>query len=243
MRKSLFFLVLLAFSAASRADGPTPYPDPKDEAAWPGKGPIRCFPWMVDNRKAFWQRRDRDQGAVVFVGDSLTGGWKPELLAEKFPKLRIANRGIGGDTSRGVRFRFQEDVLDLKPRAIMLLVGGNDLSAHGDPAATAANISAMLDAARAANPKVPIVLCLRPPAANPKAPYKPGAAQELNDLVTKVGEARDNLVLLDLYTAFSTADGGLVDEYYAPDKTHLSKAGYEKWAEMAVPAFEKLGIK
>jgi len=34
--------------------GPTPFPDQKDEAAWPGKGPIRTFPYMTDNRKSFW---------------------------------------------------------------------------------------------------------------------------------------------------------------------------------------------
>lgn len=237
-------LVLTAFLLPdTRADGPTPYPDAKDEAAWPGQGPIRCFEWMVSNRAAFWKQRSRDQGAVVFVGDSLTAGWKPEVLAEKFPGLKIANRGIGGDTSRGVRFRFQEDVVDLKPRAIMLLVGGNDLSAHGDPAATEANIAAMIEQARQANPKVPIVLCLRPPSANPKAPYKPGAAADLNARVTKLAEGTENLVLLDLYGAFSGPDGGINEAYFAPDKTHLSPAGYEKWAELAVPAFQKLGVR
>ena len=94
MRKpplSLFLLALVftAFllSQSAQADGPTPYPDPKDEAACPGQGPIRCFEWMTSNRAAFWKQRSRDQGAVVFVGDSLTGGWKPEVLAENFPGI------------------------------------------------------------------------------------------------------------------------------------------------------------
>ncbi len=52
------------------ADGPTPFPDQKDEAAWPGKGPIRVGAWMKDNREYFWTQRQNDQGAVVFVGDS-----------------------------------------------------------------------------------------------------------------------------------------------------------------------------
>src|SRR5690242_2931605 len=95
------FLALVSVSSLvpnAHADGPTPYPAQTDEAAWPGKGPIRCFEWMVSNRASFWKQRDRDQGAVVFVGDSLTGGWKPAVIAEKFPGLRVANRGIGGDT-------------------------------------------------------------------------------------------------------------------------------------------------
>jgi hypothetical protein len=57
-------------------DGPTPYPDPRNEALWPGKGPIRSFGFQVGERQAHWKNRQRDQGAIVFVGDSLTGGWK-----------------------------------------------------------------------------------------------------------------------------------------------------------------------
>lgn len=90
------------------ADGPSPFPNDKDEAAWLGKGPIRSFGWMVDNRNYFWTQREKDQGAVVFIGDSLTGNW--ETLAQSFPDVKVANRGIGGDTSRGVLFRFREDV-------------------------------------------------------------------------------------------------------------------------------------
>jgi len=236
-------LGFIAFAPVLAADGPTPYPQTADEAAWPGKGPIRCFDWMKDNRQAFWKNRSRDTGAVVFVGDSLTAGWKPEFLAQKFPGLRIANRGIGGDTSRGVLFRFKEDVVDLQPRAIMLLVGGNDLSAHGDPAAAAANISAMIEEARSADAKVPIVLCLRPPSASPKAPFKPGAAVDLNARVTQLAEGKENLVLIDLFTAFSNPDGRLIEEYYAPDMVHLRPAGYEKWGDLAAAAFKKLGVQ
>jgi len=120
---TLLAAVCFAATPIHAADGPTPFPDAKDEAAWPGQGPIRVFGWMVDNRKAFWTHRDRDQGAVVFVGDSLIGGWKVERMVADFPGLKVANRGIGGDVSRGLLFRFREDVLDLKPRAIVMCIG------------------------------------------------------------------------------------------------------------------------
>lgn len=69
-------------------------PTPSDR--WP----IRVFGWMVDNRKWFWTQREKDQGAAMFVGDSLAGNWKGEEMAKAFPKLKVANRGIGGDVSR-----------------------------------------------------------------------------------------------------------------------------------------------
>jgi hypothetical protein len=76
-------------------DGPTPHPDPKNEAAWPGKGPIRSFGFMVGERQAFWNNRQMDQGAVVFVGDSLIGGW-----------ARTGTTGSSRTEVRGVRVWF-----------------------------------------------------------------------------------------------------------------------------------------
>ena len=242
--RPLLVAALTAFAGASfalAANGPTPYPDAKDEAAWPGKGPIRVFGWMVDNRNYFWNARDKDQGAVVFVGDSLTANWKG--LAQAFPNLKVANRGIGGDVSRGVLFRFQEDVLDLKPRAIVLLIGTNDLSAHGDPSAAAGNIEAVLDLARQSNPALPIVLCKLPPRDSPTAPMKPGAFTDLNNRIGKLGSSRDHMAVLDLATALATAEGQPVPEFFAKDRLHLAAPGYKKWAETLRPVLEKLGLK
>ena len=238
-------LMMAASPVAAKAqiDGPTPYPDSKNEAAWPGKGPIRCFGWMVDNRKYFWTLRDKDHRAIVFVGDSLTAGWSPPLLAESFPGLKIANRGVGGDTSRGVLFRFKEDVLDLKPRAIMLLVGGNDLSAHGAPAHAEENIAAMLDMVKARKSSTPVILCQGPPSADPKAPLKPGARADLNARIAKVAAGRENVTVLNLFAVFSTPDGTPIPEYFAPDLVHLNAAGYKKWAEVLLPVFEELKLK
>ena len=247
MKNSAILLAGLLALAPSRlpaqTTGPTPYPDAKNEAAWPGKGPIRSFGWMVDNRKYFWTQREKDQGAVVLVGDSLTAGWKAPVLAAAFPGLKIANRGVGGDTSRGVLFRFKEDVLDLKPRAIMLLVGGNDLTAHGDPKFTAENIAAMLDMVQAQDPNIPVILAQGPPAADPKAPLKPGARKDLNQRIAKLAEGRKNVTLVDLFTPMATPEGAPIPEYFAPDLVHISPAGYQKWLETLVPVFTKLGLK
>lgn len=136
--------LMLMFSAGTllfAGEGPTPFPDAANDKAWPGTGPIRVHPWMKDNRAWFWSQRDKAQGAVVFAGDSLTGNWKSDQMQAAFPGLKIANRGIGGDVSRGLLFRLQEDVLALKPKALVLLIGTNDLSAHATPAGVMENPS------------------------------------------------------------------------------------------------------
>jgi len=246
MNQSLLIttLVVSAWTAkpAIAADnGPTPYPDPKNEAAWPGHGPIRSFGFMVGERAQFWKHREQDQGAVVFVGDSLIGGWKE--LAKAFPNLKVANRGVGGDVSRGVLFRFHEDVLDLKPRAVIINVGFNDLTAAGNPAFAVENIAAVLEQAWAQNPDMPIVVCTIPPRNAPKAPIKPGALEDFNARLTKLGEGKPHLIVLDMVKPFTDAEGKPKPEYFREDHVHLVEAGYQKWTELLRAALEQSGVK
>src|SRR6266568_9507665 len=91
-----------ASAPAQAASGPTPFP--KDAKDWPGKGAIRIFGYMNDYRNSYWRERERKQGSVVFVGDSLVGGW--QQLGEDLPGVPVANRGIGGEPTRVLLFRF-----------------------------------------------------------------------------------------------------------------------------------------
>jgi len=240
---AVLLMISRCANTAEPANGPTPFPDAKDEKAWPGAGPIRVHPWMKDNRTAFWSQREKAQGTVVFAGDSLTGGWKLPDMQASFPKLKIANRGVGGDVSRGLLFRFQEDVLDLKPRALVLLIGTNDLSSHAAPAGIVSNIAAVIEMARKQDTKLPIVLCTIPPREAANAPTKPGALQELNKRITEFAAGKENLELLDLHPLFANADGSLRAECYAKDKIHLAADGYKIWADALKPVFAKLKIE
>ena len=225
----------------SVVDGPKPYPDPKNEAAWPGKGVIRSFGFMVGERQAYWANRQKDQGAVVFVGDSLTGGWKN--LAKDFPKLKVANRGLGGDVSRGALFRFKQDVLALNPKAVVIEIGNNDLTAMGAPADMLSNLADMVAMAEKEKPGMPVVLCTIPSSANPKAPVKAESRKAMNEGIRKMASEHKNTHFCDLYTALANADGSPKSEYFADDKLHMNDAGHAKWAELLTPLFEKLKLE
>ena len=87
----------------------------------PGAGPIRRsyrFEYALARASVLRgpPNARKDQGAVVFLGDSITQMWGEGLQAA-FPGVKVANRGISGDTSRGVLIRLQEDVLALNPTA------------------------------------------------------------------------------------------------------------------------------
>lgn len=236
----LLALNATAGASAAEQNGPTPFPDAKNEAAWPGTGPIRVHPWMVDNRAWFWTQRAAAQGSIVFVGDSLTGNWKG--IAAAFPGMKVANRGIGGDVSRGVLFRLDEDVLSLKPTAMVLCIGTNDLSCHADTAGVMKNISAIIAQARKQYPDLPVVLCTIPPRDAANAPTKSGALDDLNAKITAYAKEQQHLVLLDLHALLGGPAGELIPENFAADKIHLAEPGYQKWSAALTPILAKLMV-
>jgi lysophospholipase L1-like esterase len=217
--------------------GPTPYPTRPED--WPGEGAIRVFGWMRDNRDFFWTEREKKQGSIVFAGDSLTGNWK--TLGKDFAGVPVANRGIGGDVSRGLLFRFQEDVLALHPKAIVILIGINDLTAKQPATSTLANIRSMLEMKRAGQPDVPVVLCTVPPSANPKAPIDEKQRRFLNQGLKQLAKENPGVSLVDLYAATVTSDGTPDLRYFRSDQLHFSAAGQERWKEVLEPVLRKAG--
>ncbi len=238
---SAFFILNMAgvFSAALGEEQTKPAPYPEKESEWPGKGPIRKFGWMVDNRNYFWTQRSKDQGAIVFCGDSLTGNWKD--IGKDFPKLEVANRGIGGDTSQAACrcTSYKEDVLDLNPKVVVMLIGTNDLTALGKPADAVSNVSDMLAMIEKQNAALPVVLCTTPPSDNPKAPVKPDQRTGLNEQLKQVAASHKNVTLLDLYATFANEDGSIKAEFFDKDRLHFARPAYEKWAELLMPILEK----
>jgi lysophospholipase L1-like esterase len=98
-----------------------------------------------------------DPKRVVFIGDSITDNWR---LAESFPGLPYVNRGIGGQTTPQMVVRMFPDVIAVKPAAVVILAGTNDIS-RATGASTAEmiehNLMAMTQLAQANGIKV--VLC------------------------------------------------------------------------------------
>ena len=89
---------------------------------------------------------------MVFLGDSITQGWGGGLGAA-FPGMKVANRGISGDTTRGVLIRLKEDVLALHPAAVVLLIGTNDLEEGATPDVVVGNLRLMLAALERHDPQ------------------------------------------------------------------------------------------
>ncbi|MBI2923376.1 MAG: acetylhydrolase [Planctomycetes bacterium] len=239
----LFWLAALAVIVLASVFFHFPYragpaAPPKWSGAWPGRGVVRVPGGWDDRRKEFWKSRERDRGAVAFVGDSITEWWAD--LAGAFPGLRVANRGIAGDVSRGVLFRLGEDVLDLEPRGVVILVGTNDLRFGGTPEDVAFNIAEMIREVEKRGKGTPVVICLVMPREGAVDLF-PGKILALNALILKEAALKKGVAVCDTWAPFADERGLARDEEF-PDLLHPNAKGYAKWAEALVPAMKEAGI-
>jgi lysophospholipase L1-like esterase len=216
---------------------------PKTDDGLPGDGPIRRMDWFQDH----WKRRRtefRDQaaqqkGALVFLGDSITEGWGG-LLAQKFPGVKIANRGISGDTTRGMLVRLQEDVLSLDPAGVVFLAGTNDLEEQAKPETIAGNVKLILEAIKKHNPKTPVVLCL----VFPSSASKSRPAEQIratNALYEQLAKDHPQVTVVDTWSLYANPQGDAPEALF-PDLLHLNQAGYAEWAKAIEPVLATLGF-
>ena len=205
-----------------------PYPA-AEESLWPGKGPIRTFGWQDGIRRNYAKRRVQDANAVFFIGDSLTENWR--TIEKDLAPIKVANRGLGGDTSRGCLFRFPLEVIAHQPAAVVIAAGSNDLTAHGDPAHCVENVRAMVKQCREYSAKMPVFVCTLPPSSQPDAPLKPGALDATNEGLRKLCKD-EKCVLVDRYAMALNASGAQDLSLYAKDRLHFGPKGYAKWTAL-----------
>jgi lysophospholipase L1-like esterase len=178
---------------------------------------------------------------VVFMGDSITEGWGMKATAtspgrgEFFPGKPYINRGISGQTTPQMLIRFRQDVIDLKPKVVVILAGTNDIAENTGKEtreAIADNIASMSDLARANG--IRVVLCSVLPASD--FHWHPGLEpapkiRELNEWMKQYA-AKSGIVYVDYYSGLANSEGGLKAEF-SPDGVHPNKAGYEIMAPLA----------
>ncbi len=228
-------------SAATQAEDRFAIPATND--GLPGAGPIRRYEWFQQlwrERRSAWAKSvEADQRAVVFLGDSITQEWGDGLGAA-FPGVKVANRGISGDTTRGVLLRLDEDVLKLHPVAVVLLIGTNDLVEGATPEVIAGNLGLIVSRLEKHNAKMPVVLCqVFPSSRKKKRPAD--QIKALNALYLAVANSRRQITYLETWPLFADPSGdATVGEF--PDLLHPNEAGYTKWAAALRPIFATLGF-
>lgn len=208
----------------------------------PGRGPAPksdSFSKIWRQRRIlFWQDHDRDRGAVVFLGDSIIQRWTG--LASDFPNLKTANRGIEGDTTRGVLYRLQGDVLDLDPAAVVLLVGSEDIAMGADLDDLAYNLRLILAALKKYNPRLPVIVCDVMPS-DPLQQRPPERIKAFNVMLDDMVKEDAQCVRCDTWSLYA-GDSGNCKKADFPDSLHPNKEAYEKWAAALRPILASLHL-
>ena len=163
------------------------------------------------------------------MGDSITEGWfatDPEF----FTKNNFVGRGIGGQVTSQMLLRFQEDVIKLKPKRVIILAGTNDIAENQGPISLEkvfGNIVSMAELAK--ENQIKVVLCSALPASD--FPWRKGMNPAdkviaLNQMI-KDYALKNKITYVDYHTPLKDDKNGLPKEI-AEDGIHPTKLGYEK---------------
>jgi lysophospholipase L1-like esterase len=183
----------------------------------------------------------RNENRVVFFGDSITDKWP---LEQYFPGKPYINRGISGQTTPQMLIRFRQDVIDLKPKIVVILAGTNDIAGNTGPMRLEdieANVASMAELARAHEIEVVLASVLpvnnyTPQSLELFAERSPEKILTLNRWL-KDYCAANNLIYLDYFDAI-VDDKGLLKREFAEDGLHPNAAGYKIMAPLAERALK-----
>jgi len=183
------------------------------------------FPWLAKFKEDDLKLGPPAAGEnrVVFMGDSITEGWHFDG-----PSKPYINRGISGQTTPQMVLRFRQDVIDLKPKVVVILAGTNDLAGNTGPMTleqTEGNLASMADLATAN--RIKVVLCSVTPAFD--FPWKPGLTPAPKVLALnawmKSYAAEKGYVFVDYHSAMKDQRDGL-PATLSHDGVHPNPTGY-----------------
>ena len=179
------------------------------------------------------------------MGDSITDSWDDPTNGGFFPGKPYVNRGISGQTTPQMLVRFRHDVIELKPKVVVILAGTNDLAGNTGPTTLEAiqdNLISMSELATAHGIRVvfasllpvsdyevrdgkPIIQTTR------RAPF---AIKIINQWLKEFAKS-NNHGYLDYFSAMVDEKGFLKNELSA-DGLHPNTQGYAVMAPLAEAA-------
>ena len=200
--------------------------------------------WFGFNRYNADNKRIIENGEfpeVVFMGNSITENWA-YYHPEFFRDHNYCGRGIGGQTSAQMLMRFTADVIDLHPKAVVIMAGTNDV-AHNtywvEPGKVVDNIVAMCALARA-NGIVPIISSIPPCAKfawNPKIKNAAQTIVDINKRLRTYAEA-NGIVYVNYHTALADKNNAF-PQASSDDGCHPNPDTYFMMEELVLNAINE----
>lgn len=178
------------------------------------------------------QGETADYKGVIFLGNSITELWE-KLHPEFFSGNGFISRGISGQTSYQLLLRFREDVINLKPKVVVINAGTNDIAENNHPYSeerTLGNIISMCELAKA-NGITPILTTITPCGFYIWRKDIKDAPEKIQSLNKRIGEyaKKNEITFVDYFTPMAVSEGdkkGWMKEELTKDGCHPTLAGY-----------------
>ncbi len=213
---------------------------------------VRLRDWAQLNRYRDANRAMKPPSAgeqrVVFMGDSITDAWpQPRFAGTFFAGKPYIGRGISGQTTPQMLVRFRPDVIDLEPKAVVILAGTNDLSGNTGPMTDEDiqnNLMSMAELAKANGIKVvfssilPTSAYHTPERGIPQTTLRPmSRIRAINDWMKQYAAANGH-AYLDYFSAMVDQTGVMKTEL-TNDDLHPKAAGYANMAPLPQAAIDR----
>jgi lysophospholipase L1-like esterase len=231
MKKTLLLLVSAWFALSALAENSAITPE------------ARTSPtnWVARHEGFLAEAKD-GKFDVVFIGDSITDGWRKrgiEVWNKFYAPRKALNLGIGGDRTQHVLWRIEHGELDtVKPKVVVLMIGTNNTGTErgGAPRNTTAEtiegVTAVVKSIRMKLPGSKLLLLAVFPRGNIDAPQR-AQIKEINAALAKLDDGK-MIKFLDIGKVF-LADDGSIPKTIMPDLLHPNEKGYQLWADAMEP--------
>ena len=243
--KTTFALGLL-LAAVGLSCGSEPRDSPKnDRAESPSVAASKEGEWMATH-EAFLERARQGSIDLLFLGDSITAWWpkghggengSPEAWDRYYARRNAANFGVPGDRVQHLLWRIENGEIDgLRPKVVVVLIGTNNVMID-TPAEVADGIATVVKRLRTKLPASKILLL----GIFPRSRHNDMTRERNNAVNERIKKLDDGafVVYRDLGPHFIDPDGAISPDIM-PDALHLSRKGYEIWAEAMEPTLRTM---
>lgn len=180
------------------------------------------------------------ENRVVFYGNSITDYWI-NVMPEFFTGKPYIDRGIGGQTTPQMLVRFRQDVINLRPKVVVILAGINDIAGATGPSTLEmieSNIQSMVELAKVHKIKIVLSSVLPCDSIMIRPDLKPAeTVLQLNAWIKDYAD-KNKCIYLDYFPSLANTRNGMRKEY-TYDGVHPNKAGYQIMAPLAEEAIKK----
>jgi lysophospholipase L1-like esterase len=197
---------------------------------------------------AGWMKRHQDfveiakknENPVLFVGDSITDGWRGQKAWKStFEPMKAANFGIGGDRTEHVLWRLLNGELDgYTPKLVVLMIGTNN-TGNNSAEQIAGGITAIVKTIHDKSKDTKVLLLAVFPRGEKADTKVRDKITEINKTIAKLDDGGKTVKFMDIGSKFTQPDGSLTKEIMY-DYLHLTGKGYEIWAEAIAPTVREM---